>query len=318
VFVVSSFAVKLPNTKYETQLKMKNEKLEKNPEDRHPFFDQLSQLWRNKTAVLGLVIITIFILSAIFAPYLSPHNPIENSLYDQLKPPVWHATGTWKNILGTDDLGRDILSRLIYGARVSLLVAVISVGLAFLCGTLLGCISGYYKGFRDSSIMRFMDIILAFPYILLAIVVVAYLGPNLQNAMIAIAITYIPRFARIVRGSVLEECEKDYVSAARAIGARDFRIIFIAILPNCLGPLIVQTTLGFASAILDMAALSFLGLGAQPPTPEWGAMIAKSRALILRASWVMTFPGLAILFAVLGFNLLGDGLRDALDPRLRD
>ena len=147
---------------------------------------------------------------------------------------------------------------------------------------------------------------------------VAYLGPSLQNAMIAIAITYIPRFARIVRGSVLEACEKDYVSAARAIGARDFRIIFIAILPNCLGPLIVQTTLGFASAILDMAALSFLGLGAQPPTPEWGAMIAKSRALILRASWVMTFPGLAILLAVLGFNLLGDGLRDALDPRLRD
>jgi ABC-type dipeptide/oligopeptide/nickel transport system permease subunit len=166
--------------------------------------------------------------------------------------------------------------------------------------------------------MRFMDIILAFPYILLAIVVVAYLGPSLQNAMIAIAITYIPRFARIVRGSMLEECEKDYVSAARGIGASDLRIIFIAILPNCLGPLIVQTTLGFASAILDMAALSFLGLGAQPPTPEWGAMIAHSRALILRASWVMTFPGLAILFAVLGFNLLGDGLRDALDPRLRD
>ncbi|MGD2100435.1 MAG: ABC transporter permease [Desulfobacterales bacterium] len=297
---------------------MAKDKPKKSPEDRHPFFDQISQLWRNKTAVLGLVIITVFLLSAIFAPYLTPHDPIATSLYDQLKPPMWHATGSSKHVLGTDDLGRDILSRLIYGARVSLLVAVISVGLAFFFGTLLGCISGYYKGFRDSIIMRFMDIILAFPYILLAIVVVAYLGPSLQNAMIAIAITYIPRFARIVRGSVLEECEKDYVSAARAIGARDFRIIFIAILPNCLGPLIVQTTLGFASAILDMAALSFLGLGAQPPTPEWGAMIAKSRALILRASWVMTFPGLAILFAVLGFNLLGDGLRDALDPRLRD
>ncbi len=297
---------------------MKNEKPKKSPEDRHPFIDQISQLWRNKTAVAGLIIIVLFIISAILAPYLSPHNPIETSLYDQLKPPVWHANGAWKNILGTDDLGRDILSRLIYGARVSLVVAVISVGLAFFCGTLLGCFSGYYKGFRDSIIMRFMDIILAFPYILLAIVVVAYLGPSLQNAMIAIAITYIPRFARIVRGSVLEEYEKDYVSAARAIGASDLRIIFIAILPNCLGPLIVQTTLGFASAILDMAALSFLGLGAQPPTPEWGAMIAHSRALILRASWVMTFPGLAILFAVLGFNLFGDGLRDALDPRLRD
>jgi len=297
---------------------MNKDKLKKNPEDRHPFFDQISQLWRNKTAILGLIIITIFILSAIFAPYLSPYDPVETSLYDQLKPPVWHLKGKWENILGTDDLGRDILSRLIYGARVSLLVSVVSVGLAFIIGTLLGCLSGYYKGPMDSTIMRIMDIILAFPYILLAIVVVAYLGPSLQNAMIAIAITYVPRFARIVRGSVLEECEKDYVSAARAIGANDLRIIFIAILPNCFGPLIVQTTLGFASAILDMAALSFLGLGAQPPTPEWGAMIAKSRALILRASWVMTFPGLAILFAVLGFNLLGDGLRDALDPRLRD
>jgi peptide/nickel transport system permease protein/dipeptide transport system permease protein len=297
---------------------MAEEKTRKSPEDRHPFIEQLSQLWRNKTAVAGLIIITIFILSGILAPVLSPHDPIETSLYDQLKPPVWHENGTWKNILGTDDLGRDILSRLIYGARVSLAVAVISVGLAFVCGTILGCIAGFYKGFRDSIIMRCMDMLLSFPYILLAIVVVAYLGPSLQNCMIAIGITYIPRFARIVRGSVLEECEKDYVTSARAIGARDWRIIFVAILPNCLGPLIVQTTLSFASAILDAAALSFLGLGAQPPTPEWGAMIAKSRALILRASWVMTFPGLAILFAVLGFNLLGDGLRDALDPRLRD
>jgi ABC-type dipeptide/oligopeptide/nickel transport system permease subunit len=297
---------------------MNPKKPKKNPEDRHPFIDQLSQMWRNKTAVAGLIIISIFVLCGILAPYISPHDPLETALYDQLKHPVWHESGTWKNVLGTDDLGRDILSRLIFGARVSLAVAVVSVGLAFLFGTLLGCISGYYKGFQDSIIMRIMDMILAFPYILLAIVVVAYLGPNLRNAMIAIGITYIPRFARIVRGSVLEECEKDYVTSARAIGAKDWRIIFIAILPNCLGPLIVQTTLSFASAILDAAALSFLGLGAQPPTPEWGAMIAKSRALILRASWVMTFPGLAILFAVLGFNLLGDGLRDALDPKLRD
>ena len=288
------------------------------PYDRHPFFEQMSQLWRNKTAILGLVIITSFILVAIFAPVLSPHDPLETSLYDQLKPPVWHETGTWKHILGTDELGRDTLSRIIYGARVSLTVAIVSVGIAFTLGTLLGCISGYYKGFWDSLIMRIMDMILAFPYLLLAIVVVAYLGPSLQNAMMAIGITYVPRFARIVRGGVLEECEKDYVMAARAVGARDGRIIFINILPNCLGPLIVQTTLSMASAILDAAALSFLGLGAQPPTPEWGGMIARSRALILRASWVMTFPGIAILLAVLGFNLLGDGLRDALDPRLRD
>jgi len=265
-----------------------------------------------------LIVVAGFVLAAIFAPSLSPHDPVEISLYDQLKPPAWKDGGSDKNILGTDDLGRDIFSRIIYGARVSLTVAVVSVGLAFVLGTLLGSISGYYKGALDSVIMRIMDIILAFPYLLLAIVVVAFLGPSLQNAMIAIGITYVPRFARIVRGSVLEECEKDYVMAAKAVGASDRRIIFIAILPNCLGPLIVLTTLSFASAILDAAALSFLGLGAQPPTPEWGAMIASSRSLILRASWVMTFPGIAILFAVLGFNLLGDGLRDALDPRLRD
>ena len=297
---------------------MKKGNSKKSPEDRHPLLDQLSQLWRNKTSVVGLIVVAGFVLAAIFAPSLSPHDPVEISLYDQLKPPAWRDGGSDKNILGTDDLGRDIFSRIIYGARVSLTVAVVSVGLAFVLGTLLGSISGYYKGALDNVIMRIMDIILAFPYLLLAIVVVAFLGPSLQNAMIAIGITYVPRFARIVRGSVLEECEKDYVMAAKAVGARDWRIIFIAILPNCLGPLIVLTTLSFASAILDAAALSFLGLGAQPPTPEWGAMIASSRSLILRASWVMTFPGIAILFAVLGFNLLGDGLRDALDPRLRD
>ncbi|MCP4690299.1 MAG: ABC transporter permease [Desulfobacterales bacterium] len=297
---------------------MTEKKKRSNPEDRHPFFDQIDQLFRNKIAVVGLVIIVTFVLTAAFADYLSPHDPINASLYDQLKPPVWHPEGTWKHIFGTDDLGRDLLSRIIHGARVSLKVAVVSVGLAFFIGTFLGSVAGYYKGTVDNILMRIMDIILAFPYILLAIVVVAYLGPSLRNAMIAIGITYVPRFARIVRGSVLEECEKDYVMAAKSIGASDFRVIFIAILPNCLGPLIVQTTLSFASAILDAAALSFLGLGAQPPTPEWGAMIASSRSLILRASWVMTLPGLAILFAVLGFNLLGDGLRDALDPRLRD
>lgn len=297
---------------------MEKETRMKDPHDRHPMLDQLSQLWRNKTAVAGLVIIVIFVLGALFAPVISPYNPNDISLYDQIKPPVWYAKGAWKNILGTDDLGRDTLSRIIYGARLSLMVALSSVGMSFFVGTLLGAVSGYFKGTVDNIIMRIMDMILAFPYLLLAIVIVAYLGPGLQNSMMAIAITYIPRFARIVRASVLEEAEKDYVMAERALGARKRRIIFLAILPNCMGPLIVQTTLSMASAILDMAALSFLGLGAQPPTPEWGAMIARSRALILRASWVMTFPGIAILLAVLGFNLLGDGLRDALDPRLRD
>lgn len=290
----------------------------KKPEDRHPFFDQLEQLFKNKTAVVGMIIVIVFILTALFAPLLSPHDPVDASLYDQLKPPVWHKDGTWDHILGTDDLGRDILSRIIWGARISMMVALVSVTIGFLIGAVLGSISGYYKGFWDNLIMRFMDIILAFPHILLAIVMVAYLGPSLRNAMIAIGIIMIPRYARLVRGSVLEEYEKDYVTAARALGAGDLRIIFIAIFPNCLGPLIVQTTLGLASAILDAAALSFLGLGAQPPTPEWGAMIAQARSLILRASWVMTFPGLAILIAVLGFNLFGDGLRDAMDPRMRD
>jgi ABC-type dipeptide/oligopeptide/nickel transport system permease subunit len=289
-----------------------------NPEDRHPFFDQVEKLFRNKTGVAGLIIIVIFFLTAILAPWISPHDPVENSLYDQLKPPIWASGGSMKNILGTDDLGRDILSRIIWGARVSLTVGVVSVGIALIIGSLLGALAGYYKGWLDNLIMRFMDIVLAFPHILLAIVIVAYLGPGLRNAMIAIGIITIPRFARIVRASVLEEKEKDYVTAARAVGAWDLRIIFNTIFPNCLAPIIVQASLGFGSAILDAAGLSFLGLGAQPPIPEWGAMIAMGRSLILRAWWVMTLPGIVILLGVLGFNLLGDGLRDALDPRLRD
>ena len=289
-----------------------------NPEDRHPIFDQLEKLFRNKTGVAGLIIITVFVLCAFLAPVISPHDPVENSLYDQLKPPVWYTSGTMKNFLGTDDLGRDSLSRIIFGARLSLMVGVVSVGIALVVGSLLGAMAGYFKGWLDNVIMRFMDILLAFPHILLAIVIVAYLGPGLRNAMMAIGVITIPRFARIVRASVIEEFEKDYVTAARAVGATNLRILFNSIFPNCLAPIIVQASLGFGSAILDAAGLSFLGLGAQPPTPEWGAMIAMGRAMILRAWWVMTLPGIAILLGVLGFNLLGDGLRDALDPRLRD
>jgi len=287
-------------------------------ETRHPFFDQLEKLLKNKTGVAGLIIISIFVFLALFAPLMSPHDPVENALYDQLKPPMWEEGGSAKNILGTDDLGRDMLSRLIFGARVSLMVGLVSVGIAVMLGTLFGAVAGYFGGWPDNIIMRIMDIILAFPGILLAIVIVAYLGPGLRNAMIAIGVISIPRFARIVRASFLEENEKDYVLAARAVGARDRRIIVNSVLPNCLAPIIVQASLGFGSAILDAAGLSFLGLGAQPPIPEWGAMIAMGRSMILRAWWVMTFPGIAILLGVLGFNLLGDGLRDALDPRLRD
>jgi ABC-type dipeptide/oligopeptide/nickel transport system permease subunit len=287
-------------------------------ETRHPFFDQLEKLLKNKTGVAGLVIITVFVFLALFAPLISPHSPVENALYDQLIPPMWEDGGSGKNILGTDDMGRDMLSRLIFGARVSLIVGLVSVGIALILGTFFGAIAGYFGGWLDNVIMRIMDIILAFPGILLAIVIVAYLGPGLRNAMMAIGVISIPRFARIVRASVLEENEKDYVLAARAVGARNRRILFNTVLPNCMAPIIVQASLGFGSAILDAAGLSFLGLGAQPPIPEWGAMIAMGRSMILRAWWVMTFPGIAILFGVLGFNLLGDGLRDALDPRLRD
>ena len=287
-------------------------------ETRHPFFDQLEKLLKNKTGVAGLVIITIFVFLALFAPFVSPHDPVENALYDQLIPPMWEDGGSGKNILGTDDMGRDMLSRLIFGARVSLIVGLVSVGIALILGTFFGAVAGYFGGWLDNVIMRIMDIILAFPGILLAIVIVAYLGPGLRNAMIAIGVISIPRFARIVRASVLEENEKDYVLAARAVGARNRRILFNTVLPNCMAPIIVQASLGFGSAILDAAGLSFLGLGAQPPIPECGAMIAMGRSMILRAWWVMTFPGIAILFGVLGFNLLGDGLRDALDPRLRD
>ncbi len=283
-----------------------------------PSVEALRRLRKNRTAVAGLFIIVLFLLMALFAPYLAPHNPLEQSLYAKLKPPVWQPGGSWAHVLGTDDFGRDLLSRLIYGARISMVVGVVSVSIALFFGTLAGSVAGFYGGLLDNAIMRFMDLLLAFPSILLAIVIVAFLGPSLQNAMIAIGVVSIPRYARLVRGSVLEEYAKDYVQAARALGASDGRLIFLHILPNCLAPLIVQTTLGFASAILEAAALSFLGLGAQPPTPEWGAMLANGRALILRAWWAVTFPGLMILFSVLGFNLMGDGLRDALDPRLRE
>ncbi|MFP4346878.1 MAG: nickel transporter permease [Thermodesulfobacteriota bacterium] len=285
---------------------------------RSPLLESLLRLRKNKIAMAGLVIISLFLIMALFSPWIAPHDPLKQSLYDKLQPPVWEEKGTWTYPLGTDDFGRDLLSRIIYGSRISMLVGVVAVTISLFFGTLAGAVAGFYGGIVDNIIMRLMDILLAFPSILLAIVIVAFLGPSLENAMIAIGVVSIPRYARIVRGSVLEEYSKDYVQSARALGARDTRLIFVHILPNCLAPLIVQTTLGFASAILEAAALSFLGLGAQPPTPEWGAMLANGRALILRAWWAVTFPGLMILCAVLGFNLLGDGLRDALDPRLRE
>jgi len=271
----------------------------------------------NRGAMAALLVILALILCAIFAPLLAPHDYAAQNVDLALTPPSWAEGGNSTYILGTDGLGRDILSRIIYGSRYSLMIGLIVVTLSLTTGVLLGLVSGFYRGTVDTLIMRFMDIILALPSLLLAIVIVVLLGTGLTNAMIAVAITNIPHYARLTRAAVLSELTKDYVIASRVAGAGTLRLMFKTVLPNCLAPLIVQSTLGISSAILDAAALGFLGLGAQPPTPEWGTMLADARQYIESAYWVVTFPGLAILVTVLAFNLLGDGLRDALDPKLK-
>ena len=281
--------------------------------DPTPYQEAVHNLRQNRAAVAGLIIIALFLLVGIFAPLISPHDPFAQTIANRKLPPF--SAGY---LLGSDDLGRDMLSRLIYGARISMIIGVVSVGIAMSFGILIGVTSGYIGGPFDKIVMRLIDIMLAFPYILLTIVIVAVLGPSLFNAMVAIGISQIPRYARLVRASVLAEKENDYVTAERSLGASPLSLMFLSILPNCLAPVSVQATLGVGEAILSSAALSFLGLGAQPPTPEWGLMIASSREFITNAWWIVTFPGLATLFAVLGFNLFGDGLRDILDPKMRD
>ncbi len=281
----------------------------------------LTEFWyffkKNRGAVIGLVTIVCFLLVALLAPWIAPHNPAE-LFADALRlPPVWSAAGSMHYPLGTDDVGRDLLSRLIYGARVSMgigfLVVFISAGL----GTILGLLAGYYGGLLDRVLMRMIDVLMALPSILLAIVVVSILGPSLLNAILATSVVAIPSFVRLVRASVMEQKTKPYVVASKTFGAGPIRQMFVNILPNCVAPLIVQSTLGFSDGILNAAALGFLGLGAQPPTAEWGTMLSDARSFIESAPWMVTLPGLCILMVVLGFNLLGDGLRDALDPRLR-
>lgn len=271
----------------------------------------------NRGAVAGLVVIVLVLLCALFAPWIAPHDPnlTNNTVF--LKPPFWQEGGSLSYPLGTDAIGRDILSRLLYGARLSLVIGIAVVALAIVVGIVLGLIAGYFKGLADIAIMRLMDILMTMPSLLLAIVIVAILGPGLMNAMLAVAIVVLPHYVRITRAAVIAEASKDYVVAAQVSGAQTVRLMFSEILPNCAAPLIVQATLGVSTAILDAAALGFLGLGAQPPTPEWGTMLADAREFVLRAWWVVTFPGLAILITVLAFNLLGDGLRDALDPKLK-
>jgi dipeptide transport system permease protein len=271
----------------------------------------------NRGALLGLVILCLMVLLAIFAPLVAPHSPTEQFRDALLTPPIWTEGGKPGFILGTDALGRDILSRLIYGARYSLLIGVVVVTLALVTGIIVGLIAGYFGGWVDALIMRVMDIILAFPSLLLALVLVAIIGPGLFNAMLAIAVVLQPHFARLTRGAVMAEKSREYVMAAKVAGAGHLRLMFFTILPNCLGPLIVQATLSFSNAILDAAALGFLGMGAQPPTPEWGTMLAEAREFITSAWWVVTMPGLAILITVLAINLIGDGLRDTLDPKLK-
>lgn len=271
----------------------------------------------NTGAVIGLVVFTLLVLMAVFAPLVAPHLPDEQYRDALLTPPAWQEGGKSAFLLGTDAVGRDILSRLIYGARYSLFIGLIVVVFALSSGVVLGVLAGYFRGWVDTLIMRVMDIILAFPSLLLALVLVAILGPGLFNAMLAIALVLQPHFARLTRAAVMAEKNREYVVSAKVAGASHMRMMLVTILPNCVAPLIVQATMSFSNAILEAAALGFLGMGAQPPTPEWGTMLASAREFILRAPWVVTFPGLAILITVLAINLIGDGLRDALDPKLK-
>jgi len=279
------------------------------------------ELWRhfrlNRGAVVGLAVVALLLLAAIFADVIAPHSAIQQFRDAVLVPPVWQTGGTSKFLLGTDPVGRDILSRIIHGTRLSLTIGLSSIVIALTLGILLGLTAGFFQGVVDVVIMRLMDIMLALPSLLLAVAVVAVLGSGLMNAMYAIALVQLPHYTRQARSAVLGEMAKDYVNASRIAGAGNLRLMFNCLLPNCAAPLIVQATLGFSTAILDAAALGFLGLGAQPPTPEWGSMLASALEFIQSAWWVVTFPGLAILISVLAFNLMGDGLRDALDPKLK-
>jgi len=280
--------------------------------------DFIKQYKKNKSAVVGFFIVVILVFMAIFAPWIAPHLPADQDLAHRLTPPMWEAKGLSQFFLGTDDFGRDLFSRIIYGARISLMVGAISVGMSLSFGLTMGMLAAYFGGKVDLFIMRIVDIMLSIPAILLAIVVVSILGPSLTNAMIAIGIVGIPTYARVVRASVLAEREKEYVIASRINGSSNMRLMFQVILPNAATPIIVQSTMGFASAVLEAAGLSFLGLGAQPPTPEWGAMLSDSLQFIMTAPWMIFYPGLAIFLTVLGFNLMGDGLMDVLDPKLKD
>jgi dipeptide transport system permease protein len=281
----------------------------------------LRSAWRgfaaNRGALAALCIFVLMVVAAIGAGIIAPHDPIEQARDHLLTPPAWDASGLTTYLLGTDELGRDLVSRLLYGGRISLGIAFASVLLSTLPGVALGLTAAFFPKVVGNTIMRIMDIMLALPGLLLAMCVVAILGPGLINTVIAIAISTLPNYARLARAAALAEMPREYVTASRVAGAGPLRLMFITVLPNCMAPLIVQSTLGFSSAIIQTAALGFLGLGVQPPMPEWGTMLASARAYTDSAPWVVTVPGLTILVAVLAVNLIGDGLRDALDPKLK-
>jgi len=271
----------------------------------------------NRGAVIGLAIVLAIVLIAIFADVISPYPPNEQFRDAVKAPPIWADGGTWRFILGTDGLGRDMLSRLIHGARVSLFIGLSVMSVSFALGVLLGLTAAFSRDAVDVAITRLMDLIMAVPSLVLAILVVAVLGPSLANTIVAVTIVYLPRYVRLVRASAMAELGKEYVLAAQVAGVGKLRLMFSTVLPNCLAPLIVQAALGVSDAILEAAALGFLGLGAQPPISEWGTMLADAREFIRSNPWLVTLPGLAILITVVSINLAGDGLRDALDPKMR-
>ena len=281
----------------------------------------LTAFWRafreNRGAVVGMAVVVTILLVAVFAGVIAPHDPIEQYKGFTKLPPFWLEGSDWRFILGTDAVGRDMLSRLMYGARVSLFIGIAVMAVSMVFGIALGLAAGFFGGMVDVVIIRIMDLVMAIPSLVLAILIIAIIGPNLTNTIIAVTIVGLPRYVRLVRASAMTELTKDYVTAAKVSGVRPWRLMTVSVLPNCLAPLIVQAALGLSDAILEAAGLGFLGLGAQPPTPEWGAMLADTRDLMMSHPWVMAFPGLAILITVLAINLMGDGLRDALDPRLR-
>ncbi|MFO1225667.1 ABC transporter permease subunit [Roseateles sp.] len=271
----------------------------------------------NRGALAALLVFSLITVACLFAPLVAPYDPIEQFRDAMLAPPVWAEGGSTRFLLGTDELGRDMLSRLLHGGRVSLGIGLASVLMSMIPGVLLGLVAAFFDRWASPAIMRVMDIVLALPGLLLAICVITVLGPGLVNTVIAIAIGALPGYVRLTRAQALGEMGRDYVTASRVAGAGLPRLMFLTVLPNCLAPLIVNATLGFSSAILEVAGLGFLGLGVQPPTAEWGTMLSTARDYIARAPWVVTLPGLAILVTVLSINLMGDGLRDALDPKLR-